>query len=108
MSSVFTLYLPQNNLGKADTGMEVQLRFDAYPYQEKGVVNGRLAYISRVISDSGYLGIVRLDNGLLTSQHQQLSYKDGLKADALIITKDMSLLNRLYYNVTKAMSLNNK
>ncbi|QES88065.1 HlyD family secretion protein [Rhizosphaericola mali] len=106
-NKLFTeLYLPQNNLGKADTGMEVQLRFDAYPYQEKGIVKGKLIYISRVVSDSGYLGIVRLNNGLLTSQHQILPYKDGLKADALIITKNMSLLNRLYYNITKATSLN--
>lgn len=100
------IYLPQDNLGKADIGMEVQLRFDAYPYQEKGIVRGKLDYISRVVSDSGYLAIVRLDDGLKTSQHERLAFKDGLKADALIITKDQSLLQRLYYSIIKGTSIN--
>ncbi|MFT4203177.1 MAG: HlyD family efflux transporter periplasmic adaptor subunit [Chitinophagaceae bacterium] len=99
------LYLPQNNLGKVDTGMQVQLRFDAYPYQEKGIVKGSLDYMSRVVSDSGYLGIVGLDKGLVTNQHITLPYKDGLKADALIVTKDMSLFERLYYRIVKGISI---
>lgn len=98
--------LPQNNFGKVDTGMKVQLRFDAYPYQETGFVPGTLNYISKVAIDSGFLGTVRLDKGLMTNQDKELQYKPGLKAQALIITKDMKLLERLYYSVVRATSVN--
>lgn len=49
------LNLPQNNFGKVDTGMQVQLRFDAYPYEEVGFVNGKLNFISKVATDSGFM-----------------------------------------------------
>lgn len=95
------IYLPQHNLGKVDTGMQVQLRFDAYPYQEAGFVKGKLQYISKAASDSGYWAAVRLDNGLHTNLGITLQYKAGLRADALVITTDMRLLKRLYYNIVK-------
>jgi multidrug resistance efflux pump len=98
------IYLPQNNLGKVDTGMQVQLRFDAYPYPETGFVKGRLDYISNISSDSGFYATVRLDNGLETNLKNNIQYKNGLKAQAIIITKNMRLLQRLYYSVVKATS----
>ncbi|WP_447641152.1 MULTISPECIES: HlyD family secretion protein [Chitinophagaceae] len=100
------VYLPQNNLGKIDSGMSVQLRFDAYPYQEFGFVKGKLDYISKIASDSGYLAIVSLDNGLETNQHKVIQYKNGLKANALVITKNLRLMQRFYYNIVKEMNMN--
>lgn len=98
--------LAQINFGKVDTGMKVQLRLDAYPYQETGFIPGTLTYISNVAIDSGFLGTVRLDKGLTTNQNKTIQYKTGLKAQALIITKDMRLLERLYYSIIKATSVN--
>jgi multidrug resistance efflux pump len=97
--------LSQNNFGKVDTGMKVQLRFYAYPYQETGFISGRLNYISQIAIDSGFLGTVKLDSGLVTSQHKKIQYKNGLKAQAIIITKDMRLLERLYYNLVNATTI---
>jgi HlyD family secretion protein len=97
--------LSQNNFGKVDTGMKVQLRFYAYPYQETGFLPGTLSYVSTVAIDSGFLGTVRLDKGLLTNQNRKLPYKPGLKAQALIITKDMRFLERLYYNIIHSTSI---
>jgi len=100
--------LSQSNFGKIDTGLHVQLRFDAYPYQEMGFVEGTLNYISSVPSDSGFLATIRLDHGLMTNNHNPLPYKTGLRAQALIITKNMRLLKRLYYNMAKSISVGNK
>jgi len=97
--------LPQNNLGKVDTGMRVQLRFDAYPYQEAGFVKGKLNYISPISSDSGFYATVRLDNGLETNLKNTIQYKNGLKAQVIVITKNMRLLQRLYYSIVKATSV---
>lgn len=93
--------LSQRNFGKLSTGMRVQLRFEAYPYQEVGYVGGRLDYISKVAFENEFIGTVRLDKGLTTNQGITLQYKNGLKAQAIIITKDMRLLERLYYTTMK-------
>jgi len=98
------LYLPQNNFGKVAVGMQVQLRFDAYPYQEVGFIKGYLDYISPIATDSGFLATVHLNNGLATNLKNNIQFKNGLKAQALVITKNMRLLHRLYYNIVKATS----
>lgn len=98
------ILLPQNNSGKVDTGMQVQLRFDAYPFEEMGYVSGKIDHISKIASDSGFLAIVRLDNGLLTNLKNSISYKDGLKATAIVITKNMRLMNRISSSIIKATS----
>ena len=100
--------LPQNNFGKIDTGLKVQLRFDAYPYQEVGFVNGTLNYVSNIASDSGFLATIKLDDGLVTNNNKKISYKSGLKAQAIVITKDMRVLERLYYNMVQSASLKHK
>jgi len=99
------IYLPQNNSGKVDTGMQVQLRFDAYPYEETGFVNGKLSYISKIASDSGFYARVSLENALVTNLKNQIPYKSGLHAKALVITKNQRLLQRLYYSLVKTTSM---
>ncbi|MFN9999146.1 MAG: HlyD family secretion protein [bacterium] len=94
--------LPQNNFGKIDAGQEVQLRFDAYPYQEWGCVIGKLDYTSEFATDSGFLAHILLINGLKTNQHKFLHYRDGLKAEAFIITLDMRLFERFYYKTVSS------
>jgi len=93
--------LPQINFGKIRTGQKVQLRFDAYPYQEFGFVEGNLSYISKIPSDSGFLATIELPKGLVTSYKKEIQYRSGLKSQALIITKDTRLLQKFYYNLIK-------
>jgi multidrug efflux pump subunit AcrA (membrane-fusion protein) len=98
--------LPQSNFGKLRTGQRVQLRLDAYPYQEFGFIEGRLGYISKVPSDSGFLASVELPNGLRTNYRKELQYRSGLKSRALIITRDTRLIQRLLYTFIKETSIN--
>lgn len=91
--------LPQYNFGKVAIGQIAQLRFDAYPYQEFGYVRGKLTYVTDIASDSGFLGHIQLDEGLLTNQKKLLHYREGLKAEAQIITNDMRLMERFYNSV---------
>ncbi len=97
------VHLTQYNFGKIGIGQAVQLRFDAYPYQEFGFVKGELSYVTEFATDSGFIGQIRLVNGLATNQHKTLHYRDGLKAEAQIITKDMRLMERLYDNIVTAV-----
>jgi HlyD family secretion protein len=95
------LYIPQFNLGKVKIGQEVLLKFPSYPNEEYGNVTGRIAFISTIPTDSGYLAKVTLLNGLNTSYHKQIQYRDGLLAQGEIITSNMRLLERFYYNLIK-------
>lgn len=99
------ILIPQYNFGKVDTNQIVQLRFDAYPYQEFGTISGRLKYISAIPTDSGFIAHVQLPFALITTQKKEIKYQVGLKAEALIITKDMLLIERLYYTFTSAFRL---
>ncbi|WP_164714368.1 HlyD family secretion protein [Chitinophaga rhizosphaerae] len=103
----FEAILSQHNFGKIHSGLTVQLRLDAYPYQEFGFVNGKLDYISPVPTDSGFLATIQTDLQLVTSNKRQIPFKDALTANAIIITKDMRLLERLYHNTVKNMSSRN-
>lgn len=96
--------LGQANLGKVAVGQRVQLRFDAYPYQEFGYLEGRLQYISKVPSDSGFLANIELTHGLLTQYGNAIQYKNGLRASAMIVTRDTRLGQRFYYSIIKATS----
>ncbi|MFB6453875.1 HlyD family secretion protein [Chitinophaga sp. Hz27] len=101
-------YLPQSNFGKVDTGLKVQLRFDAYPYQELGFVEGTINYISNVGADSGFLATIRLDNGLMTNNRNPIPYRSGLKAQGIVITRNMRLLQRIGHSINRLASVGNK
>ncbi|MBB5619563.1 HlyD family secretion protein [Pedobacter cryoconitis] len=95
------MYIPQSNFGKVKLGQKVLLKFPSYPYQEYGVVEGKVDFISRIGIDSGYLSKVKFTNNLVTTYNKKIQYKDGMTANAEIITKDMRLIERFYYNMVK-------
>lgn len=95
------VYIPQTNFGKIKLGQQVLLKFPSYPFQEYGSVKGTIDFISNISTDSGYLAKVNLINGLQTSYNKQVQYREGLQAQGEIITKDMRLLQRFYYNIIK-------
>ncbi|MEO6233154.1 MAG: HlyD family efflux transporter periplasmic adaptor subunit [Ferruginibacter sp.] len=97
------MLVPQYNFGKVKKGQRVLLKFQAYPNEQYGAVNGIIDFISTTPSDSGYLAKVILPNQLITNYKKPLQYHNGLTAQAEIITEDMRLLERFYYNLVKQM-----
>jgi HlyD family secretion protein len=95
------IFIPQSNFGKIRQGQTVLLKFPSYPFQEYGSVKGKLEFISNISTDSGYLAKVVFNNGLVTSYKKSVQFREGLTAQAEIITQDMRLLQRLYYNIRK-------
>jgi len=93
--------IPQSNFGKVKTGQEVLLKFNAYPDVEFGSVIGRVDFISGIPTDSGYMARISLPYGLITNYKTNIQYRDGLTANAAIITADMRLLQKFYYNIYK-------
>lgn len=97
------MMIPQYNFGKVKEGQKVLLKFQAYPNQEYGSVEGTIEHINTLPSDSGYLAKVILPNGLITNYKKQLQYKYGLFAQAEIITQNMRLLERFYNNLSQQL-----
>jgi multidrug efflux pump subunit AcrA (membrane-fusion protein) len=98
------IVIPQSNFGKVASGQQVLLKFASYPFQEYGSVKGKIAFISHIPTDSGYLAKVVLTDGLNTNYKKQIQYRDGLVAQGEIITKDLRLLQRFYYGIVKEIN----
>lgn len=92
-------YIPQTNFGKIEKGQRVLLKFPSYPYQEYGIVEGTVEFISQIGTDQGYLSKIHLPKNLSTSTDKKMEYREGLVADAEIITNDMKLIERFYYKI---------
>ncbi len=94
-------FIPQENFGKVKKGEKVFLKFSSYPSQEFGSVTGKLDFISAIPTDSGYIAKIILPDGLVTNYNKQVQYREGLTANAEIITRNMRLIERFYYNLRK-------
>lgn len=97
------IIIPQANFGKVSIGHLVLLKFSSYPFQEFGSVIGKIEFISQVPIDSGYSAKVSLTHGLITTNKKQVPYREGLVASAEIITREMRLLERFYYDIIKQL-----
>lgn len=95
------MLVPQYNFGKVKQGQRVLLKFQAYPFEQFGSVTGQIEYINSLPSDSGYLAKVILPEGLITDRKSRLKFQHGLLAQAEIVTEDMRLLERFYFNLAK-------
>lgn len=97
------IWVGQYNFGKVKTGQEVIVKFDSYPFQEFGTVKAKISYIGDIPKDSSTLVRVVFPDGLITNSRRTLPYKFGMKASAEIITEDMRLLERFFYDIKKAL-----
>lgn len=61
-----------------------------------GSLKGKLDFISQIPTDSGFLAKIILPKGLYSNQHKTLQYREGLIADAEIITSDRKLIERFF------------
>lgn len=95
--------LPVANTGKLEVGQQVNIKLDNYPYNENGMLTGTLINISEVPNKDTYAIDVKLNNGLTTSYHKTLQYKEQMKGKADIITKNVSVMDRIFFNLKKLM-----
>lgn len=95
--------VPQKNAGKVMVGQSVLIRFHGYPYQEFGLVRGKIKAIAAVPLREGFVAEVSLPEQLVTTQGHRLAYKVGMTASAEIVTHDRRLLERLFNNLTAVL-----
>ena len=91
--------IPAQGFGKVKTGQEVRIKFDNFPYQEYGQVNGIIKRISLLANEDTYRAEIELPRGLTTSYNKQLDFTPETMGTAEIITEDLSMLERTFYSI---------
>jgi multidrug efflux pump subunit AcrA (membrane-fusion protein) len=94
---------PIQNSGKIKIGQMVKVKLLKYPETEYGVLNGKIESISPIpdIGKSFYLVEVPLDSSLTTTYNIKLPFKNEMSGTADIITEDLRLLDRFFYQLRK-------
>lgn len=92
------LKTPKTNAGKIKIGQQVNIKLNDYPDYEFGVIRGQVQRISNVSgADGTYVVDVRILKDLKTSFGKQIDFKQDMQATADIITEDLRLLERFFY-----------
>ncbi|MCG6186992.1 HlyD family efflux transporter periplasmic adaptor subunit [Maribellus maritimus] len=95
--------LPIRGSGKVKQGLDVNIKFDNYPYMEYGLVRGKVSNVSLVpAEDNFYMVEVVFPEGLVTNYGKSLEFQNQLMGQAEIITEDLKLIQRIF-NPLKAL-----
>jgi multidrug efflux pump subunit AcrA (membrane-fusion protein) len=99
--------IPQDNLGKVKEGQAVLVKLRSYPFEEYGMLRGKISYLSDVpLKDSIFVSRVTFLSKQASDMKKPVHLKQGMMADAEIITQDATILQRLTRNIIKAMNSN--
>ncbi len=95
--------LPLQRSGKVKTGQRVIVRFQNFPDQEFGVVEGCLSVISLVPTEDNYMIEITFPKGLTTNYGKQLPLFYEMKATAEIVTDETRLIENFFQPLKKIL-----
>jgi len=92
------------NSGKIRVGQRVNIKLQSYPETEFGMLRGRVSNISLTPDKDGlYLVDVLLPEKLITSYKKEIEFRQEMTGVAEIITEDLRLLERFFYQFKSLM-----
>lgn len=99
------LVLPSQNAGKIKLGQKVLIKLDNFPYQQYGMLVGKVENISVSPDNEGnYFVYVSLPNTTKTSYNQILPFEQELLGNAEIITEELTIAERIFYKFKNIFS----
>ncbi|MGQ4649802.1 HlyD family efflux transporter periplasmic adaptor subunit [Lyngbya aestuarii] len=103
---VLSASLPSSEAGFVKEGMPVQVRLDAYPYQDYGIVRGKVTSVSGDAKADPQLGAVyklevTLDRNYVSDDGQTVQFKAGQTASADIIIRRRRIADLLLDPIRK-------
>ena len=99
------LKAPAQNSGKIRVGQDVNIKLENYPNLEFGVLKGVVSRISLVPDKDGFYYIdVKLPSTLVTTYDKTIEFKQEMRGIAEIITEDLRLIDRFFYQFKKMAS----
>ena len=91
--------VPIAGAGKIEEGQRVNIKLDNYPHMEFGIVEGKIANISKVTVNTErgafYTAEIILINNLTTNYNRDLPFNQEMQGVAEVVTKDRRLIERL-------------
>ena len=99
--------IPIKNSAKVKKGQQVIIKLDNYPYQEWGSVSGKITSISEIPrkNDATYTAYIEIDS-LITSFDNEVVFKQEMRGSAEIITEELTILERIFYQLNQVFSKN--
>ena len=95
--------MPLENSGKVKIGQKILIKLASYPYQEYGQIESRVDAISLVPRENMYTVETQLPNPLKTSFNKTLNFDQEMQGKADIVTEDMRLIERFFYQILKIL-----
>ncbi|NBB18441.1 HlyD family efflux transporter periplasmic adaptor subunit [Runella sp. CRIBMP] len=100
---IATMDIPVHGMGKADVGQKVIIKLDDYPYQEFGMLEGRVLSLAPSLNVRYYRVMVALPKGLKSTYNQTFVCKSEMAGTAEIVTADLRLIERAFYGFRKLL-----
>lgn len=95
--------IPTQNSGKLKTGQRVNILLNDYPYEEFGTIKGEVKQLSLMPKENMYMIEVHImDSALISSFGKSLQFRPEMTGKAEIITEDLRLIERLFYQLRSA------
>jgi multidrug efflux pump subunit AcrA (membrane-fusion protein) len=96
------LIVLSQNSGKIKNNQKVLIKLDNFPYQEYGMLEGKIQSMSTVTDKEGnYFIEIAIPSGLTTTFDKKLKFDKELSGQADIITDEMRLIERIFYQFRK-------
>ena len=100
-TNYISAFFPVESIGKIEEGQKAIIKFDAYPHKEYGIIMSNVGSISSIPTEDEKLGQlyeirIPVDAVLETDYGQRLSYKPFMQASVEVITKERSVLGRIF------------
>lgn len=92
--------MPLERAGKVKIGQRVNIKLLNYPFEEYGVLEGKVNKVTNVTNENVYYVIIELNKGLITSYNKKIT-PNNLTGQAEIITDDIRLLQRFIYTLVR-------
>jgi HlyD family secretion protein len=89
--------IESRHAAKVQIGQAVIIKLAAYPFERFGILRATIAEISALPKEDKFAVVLKLSNGLQTNYHKTLTFKPQMQGTAEIITEDLRLLERLFY-----------
>ncbi|MFC5978420.1 MULTISPECIES: HlyD family secretion protein [Flavobacterium] len=101
------LVIPAQNAGKVSVGQKVFVKLDNYPYQQYGMLIGKVTNFSISPDTEGnYTVFITLPKGTKTSYNKSLKFTQELLGNAEIVTENLSVAERIFYKFREVLTYN--
>ncbi len=95
--------MPLTGAGKVKVGQAVNIRLHNYPFEQFGMITGKVESISDIPEKEKYTVTIHLPNGMTSTYNKKLGFTPQLQGETEIITEDLRVLERLFYQIRKVI-----